>query len=352
LERWVAAKPGSVTARIALAESYINHAWYARGEGTSDSVTGSGWKLFGQRLDRAKQILDEAAKLPQKCPEWYVVMQQVALGQNWSVSQETALFEKAIAFEPSYYYYYRMHANFILPKWNGEEGDSSRFAERAADHVGGTRGDILYFEIASQLVCRCDEPEFTRMSWPRVQRGYAELEKESGISLINLNKLALMATRAKNSETADPIFKRIGDEWAKEDWGTEEYFKQAKSWAASAAPAEAHFRQIREASDANMKTAEGQRYRKEFDQKLSTFMQTCAKNNSSNLDKFEFIIQVKKDGAVAGISMPYQTPVAGCLFETLMRSEMTKEKPFPRPPHDIYAVVLELDPASFLVASK
>ncbi len=180
MERWVAAKPASVTAQVALAESYISYAWYARGNGTSDSVTGSGWKLFGQRLDKARETLDEAAKLQQKCPEWYVVMQQVALGQNWNLRRETALFEEAIAFEPSYYYYYRLHANFILPKWNGEEGDSATFAEKAGDRLGGKQGDILYFEIASQLVCRCDEPEFSHMSWPRIQRGYAEVEKEYG----------------------------------------------------------------------------------------------------------------------------------------------------------------------------
>jgi hypothetical protein len=352
IERWVAAKQASVTARVALAESYASYAWYARGNGTSDSVTGSGWKLFGQRLDKAKETLDEAAKLQQKCPEWYVVMQRIAMGQNWNVPQETALFEQAIAFEPSYYYYYRMHANFILPKWNGEEGDSTKFAEKVADHMGGKQGDILYFEIAVQLVCRCDEPEFSHMSWPRVQRGYAELEKEYGTSLINLNEFALMALKAKDPESADLAFKRIGDSWDKDTWGSESFFKANQSWAAATAPGQARFRAIRSAADANMQTAQGVRYKKDFEQKFAKFMQPCVQNAGSDLEKFEFMIKVGKQGTVEGLWMPDGTVVAVCLFQTLSQTELKKEKVFPRPPQPSYVVDLKLDPASFLVASK
>jgi hypothetical protein len=159
---WVAAKPKSITARVALAESYASYAWYARGESTSDTVTGSGWKLFGQRLDKAKEILDEASSLEQKFPEWYAVMQEVALGQGWDRARETALFERAIAFDPSYYQFYRNHALFLAPQWNGGEGESAQFAQTMADRVGGKQGDLLYFEIAIQLVCRCENPQFAR----------------------------------------------------------------------------------------------------------------------------------------------------------------------------------------------
>ena len=41
-----------------------------------------------------------------------------------------------------------------------------------------------------------------------------------------------------------------------------------------------------------------------------------------------------------------------CLFQNLMQTEMKKEKVFPQPPEPDYWVVLEVDPSSFLVASK
>ena len=73
LNRWMAAKPQSVTARVALANAYTSYAWNARGSDSSDTVTESGWKLFGQRIGKAKQVLEQASRLKAKCPEWYVV---------------------------------------------------------------------------------------------------------------------------------------------------------------------------------------------------------------------------------------------------------------------------------------
>jgi hypothetical protein len=73
LGRWRKQNPQSITAQIALAKSYVSYAWDARGDGFADSVSDSGWRLFEQRLKTAKSILDEAASMPTKCPESYVV---------------------------------------------------------------------------------------------------------------------------------------------------------------------------------------------------------------------------------------------------------------------------------------
>src|SRR6266576_2453909 len=130
LKRWVKAKQQSITARIALAEAYGNYAWDARGTGTSDTVSETGWGLLNERLEKAKETLDEAATLDAKCPEWYVAMETVARGLGWGLPQATQLIERAIEFEPAYYSSYGMHATFLLPKWNGEEGDTAKFAKQ------------------------------------------------------------------------------------------------------------------------------------------------------------------------------------------------------------------------------
>jgi hypothetical protein len=128
--------------------------------------------------------------LPSKCPEWYYAMQSVALGQGWDRTKVEELVERAIASEPGYYYYYGAHAYSLMPQWNGEDGDAAKFAEQSADRVGGDAGDILYFQIGAKIVCACNEPEFGRLSWPRLQKGYALLEKQYGVALANLNRLA------------------------------------------------------------------------------------------------------------------------------------------------------------------
>src|SRR5437667_383472 len=128
LDGWMAAKPDSITARIALANSYVSYAWDARGDGSSETVTGSGWNLFEERLRKAKNLLDTANALPEKCPEWYLVMQNIGQGQSWDLKKQAALLQEAIAFEPEYYSYYRVQAILLLPKWYARKGDTSAFA--------------------------------------------------------------------------------------------------------------------------------------------------------------------------------------------------------------------------------
>jgi hypothetical protein len=192
------------------------------------------------------------------------------------------------------------------------------------------------------------------MSWPRVQSGYAEVEKKYGVSLTNLNDFALMAIKARDPEVADGVFKRLGDNWDKGTWGSEAFFTSNKQWAAEIAPTEARFRRLREASEANLKTAEGQRFKKDFDLKFAKFMGPCVQGAGAggDLNKFEMMIEVNKDGAIQNLSANNMTAVAGCLFQNLMQTERKKEKVFPKPPQPDYWVVLEVDPSSFLVASK
>ena len=181
IEQWRAKNPKSITAAIVFAESYVAYGWDARGTGFSGEVSQSGWKLFADRMAKAKEILDTAAADGVKCPDWYVGMQQVAQGQSWELSDDEALLQKAEAFEPGYQYYYRVHANLLSPKWSGEEGDAARFAEQTANRIGSEAGDILYFQIADAIVCSCEDREFAHFSWPRLQKGYEALERKFGV---------------------------------------------------------------------------------------------------------------------------------------------------------------------------
>jgi uncharacterized protein DUF4034 len=50
LKKWCAQKPDSITARVALAETYSHYAWKARGKAYANKVTDEGWRLFEERL--------------------------------------------------------------------------------------------------------------------------------------------------------------------------------------------------------------------------------------------------------------------------------------------------------------
>jgi len=239
LQDWVAADPSSVTARVALGYAYQGYAWAARGGGYANTVPDAAWKLFGTRIAQAYSTLLEADKLPAKCPHWYFVMLLVARDMCWSKEEMRALFERAVAFEPSYYHYYREHASDLLPKWGGEPGEAEAFAEESYNRIGGRQGAFIYFEIATVLYCLCNDNPQPTLSWPVLEEGFAEIEEQYGATLLKLNRFAMLAYLYQDREVASRTLARVGDNWEPKVWVHRATFDQARSWAGHVNPNEA-----------------------------------------------------------------------------------------------------------------
>jgi hypothetical protein len=353
IERWKHKNESSMTAKIALAESYISYGWDARGDGYSGDVSNSGWKLFNDRVARAKAVLDGYSSFANKCPDWYLAMLLVAQGQGWDVARLHSLLQKAVAFEPDYQYYYRTYATLVQAKWFGKEGDAAQFAEDSANNTGGKAGDLLYFEIADGILCGCRDPEFPHFSWPPLQKGFAAIEKQYGPSLRNLNAFALMASKANDWVAADPAFKRIADGWDKEVWLTEDWFKQNRDTAAKAAPIQAQARDTRKAAETNLQTPDGPAYQKDVEQKMVAIEQTCLKDFGSEAHKAELLLRIGSDGAAENVRTERQPDrFAYCIMGSLYQSFIRKEKTSSPPPHATYWVILDVDPAALAASSK
>jgi hypothetical protein len=236
LNQWKAAQPGSATVRIALAKSYINYAWKARGNGYASTVTDSGWNLYYDRLGSATSALADAAQQNTKCPYWFQVMQEIAVAQGWTKSQAKQVFDQAIAFEPDYYHYYRLYARYLLPQWYGDQGEVQAFATETANRLGGQQGDFMYFEIASMVICPCypkNVPQPQGMSWPRIKQGYVALGQLYGVSDLKLNRFAFMTHVAGTKPEEQQLLAQIGDHWVEAAWIYKENFDEAKTWAAT-----------------------------------------------------------------------------------------------------------------------
>ena len=232
LKHWVDERPQSITARVALANAYVNYGWKARGSGYADSVNEDGWKLLSERTEKAASILMDAYKLPAKCPYWFGAMHSVGMAAGFDKQQMTTLFQKAIEYEPSYYHMYREYANFLLPKWGGDPGEVEAFADQTYRKVGGKQGAFLYFEIASVANCDCSQGEQSfSMSWERTKEGYAALEATYGTTNLKRNRMALMAWKAGDRKTAHEMFEQIGDAWDRTTWRSRTSFAQARNWA-------------------------------------------------------------------------------------------------------------------------
>jgi Domain of unknown function (DUF4034) len=359
LQKWVTGRPTSVTARVALARTYLLYAYDARGNGFANTVSDSGWKLFEERTAMAKGILDEASNLPTRCPEWYVDMLLVAQNQSWDKDRSRTLFDEAFKFEPGYYYNARVLAAYLLPKWGGEEGATEKFTQDVADRVGGEQGDALYFEVASAdyVICGCgDNP---KMSWERIEKGFEASEKQYGVSMLNLNRLAYLATHFGRTYpiVADKVLTRIGEQWDEETWDTQQNFEDVKKWAAYTKPLAEKLYAMESAADANMKTSAGPRYKASFEKTYLGLLQECARTDGSGIDKwegkFKVLTSVGAKGKVEESKIYSMGPVVDCLDNKMQALRLAKKSLFPPPPQAPYWVRLDLDWADFApVAAK
>jgi hypothetical protein len=234
LEQWKQEKPESVTAHIALGSAYIDYAWFARGGGWARDVTEEGWRLFRERLAKARETLEEGEKLPTKDPELYRALLIVGRGQSWNPRRHDEVFRRGEQLEPMYHPLYFERATYLLPRWQGEPGDVERFAELAANKTKHLKGDAFYTRIAWSVAWtayRDDFFEMYRFSWPRIKQGFFDIEKQFPNSLWNLNHFCYFACLAGDRETARQLFERIGDKWDSETWKNEGRFLQWKKWA-------------------------------------------------------------------------------------------------------------------------
>jgi hypothetical protein len=359
LHKWVKARPESITARVSLALAYLDYASDARGSGYADTVSESGWKLFAERTAEAKRILDEASKLPAKCPGWYVAMQMVSINQGWPVTEARALFEQAYKFEPEYYIYARDLAMLLLPKWGGEAGDTEKFVEETANRLGGDKGDILYFQVAAAdyVICGCDNDP--QLSWDRIKQGFEASEKRNGVSMLNLNRIAYLASYFGRRDPiyAEKIFIRIGDQWDEKTWRSRENFEKMKQWISAVAPAATQELVIEEEAAANERTPEGARYKVRFEKTYRELLQQCVLTDGGSMPqwegKFKTITNLGANGSVERFGFQSMGPVVTCFAKKLEAFRQENSTPFPPPPHAAYWVELHLDWAEFApVASK
>jgi hypothetical protein len=234
LKRWHEQRPASMAAAIAIADASVGYGWKARGGGFADTVTDEGWRLLRERMAPAEGIVTDAAGRGAKTPEWYRVMIDLGRAQSWDRARVDGLFDEAVALEPRYLHAYSAMARYLMPRWQGEEGDWERFAERSADRLGDREGSVVYSHIAWQISKYYRGADFykqNRVSWPRIKQGFIDREALHGYSLRNLNAFCQLAGAAADRETTRALLARIGDAWDADVWKERKYFDGYRKWA-------------------------------------------------------------------------------------------------------------------------
>jgi len=234
LRDWVAARTNSMTARVALAYTLANYAWEARGSGYADTVSGEGWRLLEQRLRETVKVLDDAKGLKERCPVYWSVRMQAALGLQADKREFASIFSQATNSAPDYEAYYYRKAVYLLPRWYGEEGEWEADLAKSADRIGGEHGDTLYAQV---VWCIHKSTGSTNMfkeynlSWPRVNRGFEAINKTYHGALDARSEQARLAGLARDKLTARRCFDEIGGKVDIDIWRTQAEFERFALWA-------------------------------------------------------------------------------------------------------------------------
>lgn len=236
LKAWGKAKPESVTARIALADALSDYAWKARGTDWAANVPEQGFRLMQERLIDAWVALEEAKRLPTRCPHWWEVAQHVALGQGWNHEAYFALLEEAFSFEPAYLDYYSNAILYLQPRWQGQEGEAAKFIQDQADLRPGIDGDIMYARMIWSLdLRRLDQNVYLtdpNLSWSRTVRGFEELRRRYPHSLTVQSEYARLAYKARDKDRAVPLYREIGLRMDVRVWFDDyDVFRACRKWA-------------------------------------------------------------------------------------------------------------------------
>ncbi len=189
LRRWLAAAPSSVTARIALAHHFTSDAWRARGGDWASTVSSDNWRLFHERILKAREAIyskgvrveddptvaalriiiamtgeyqrgPTSRRFPLNAALWtsYLPVYFV-LPLCWSFDRGRTDLENAYAQGikawPSYFPIYFNMQWAVLPRWGGITGDGAKLAKKAVAPFAGETADGLYTLLANAVF----EPE-------------------------------------------------------------------------------------------------------------------------------------------------------------------------------------------------
>ena len=223
-QEWIAAYPDSITARVAYADFFVDYAWHARGSGYANTVSRDGWKLFEERLAKARDILAAARTLPMKDAVWWSVSLRVALGQNWSQDDYDVLMKEAKDYSPVFWGYDIARTYSLLPRWHGKPGDWEDYAlmvSRAEDGLGPE----IYARIVMNLAGYYENIfEDSKASWPKTREGLEAMRKKYPDFREVTNWAAKLAVLAKDYPEASRMFALLGNSYDPGAWRNAEQF--------------------------------------------------------------------------------------------------------------------------------
>lgn len=217
IKRWQAFNPKSAGAAIAEAKYWAAYAWHIRGNETSTQADPVALRVFGERMQRAEKVLQEAKDFSVDNPLWYEAYLDIAVATKRKDKFIEALFNEAIRRHPHFQPLYLNMAKHWVPRsgdmadWSKVDGVIKQAVSNAAEMDSASNYALLYAQISELQKFEFDLFRDSLVSWVKMRDSYEGLVKRYP-SADNLNEFAAFACRANDKSAylnIRPLIKHI-----------------------------------------------------------------------------------------------------------------------------------------------
>lgn len=217
-------KSGNSPISMALeAEYWIQYAWDARGTGFSSSVSGDGWKLYRERMQRAEKLLLDNKARASTVPLWYqqMIVVNTALGRPKKTRDE--IFTEGASRFKKYYGLYRMMRFYLDPRWGGSFEAVDNMIKWSANNTKEIWGDRIYAQLYSGvrggMLPGQSFFKDTLVDWERFRKAMLKTSDEYPLAYETHNQFAAIACEKGDRNSYLMMRKRIGKNIINESWG-------------------------------------------------------------------------------------------------------------------------------------
>ena len=220
----------------------IRQAWAARGTGTTDTVTQTGWEDFLFHLDRADTALQDSVRLNPDYPQAHACLLTVARGRGRN-DDSYRIYEQAQNRFPTNFALHQQMLGNLSERWYGESGRTIDFARQTSARdetnrlqwlIPAAHLDIAMFETDEDISVYAKKQE-VREEIQNAFKQYLEVSAADQDYLKGMHFFAAAFFASLDRKNAKKAFKKLKGHYSPSAWASwadpEELFTRAKWWA-------------------------------------------------------------------------------------------------------------------------